>query len=52
VDPEAHTIVWSNGADFDPATLHDWPEYESEWAAQAQKWAKVAEERAAYGRQK
>ena len=52
VDPEVHTIVWPNGADFDPATLHDWPEYESAWVAQAQKWAKVAEERAPYGRQK
>lgn len=26
VDPEAHTLVWPNGADFDPAVLHDWPE--------------------------
>ena len=25
VDPEVHTRVWANGADFDPATLHDWP---------------------------
>ncbi len=24
VDPEARTLVWPNGADFDPATLHDW----------------------------
>ncbi|MBI4238280.1 MAG: DUF2442 domain-containing protein [Deltaproteobacteria bacterium] len=26
VDPEVHTVVWPNGADFDPAVLHDWPQ--------------------------
>jgi hypothetical protein len=27
IDPEVHTLVWPNGADFDPAILHDWPKY-------------------------
>ena len=25
IDHEVHTLVWPNGADFDPAALHDWP---------------------------
>ncbi len=42
VDPEVHTLVWPNGADFDPATLHDWPEHEASMTALARTWASSA----------
>ena len=42
VDPEVHTLVWPNGADFDPATLHDWPDHEAEMTARAKRWASTA----------
>jgi uncharacterized protein DUF2442 len=38
IDPEVHTLVWPNGADFDPATLHDWPVYEAALRERARSW--------------
>src|SRR5712691_11653778 len=41
LDEEAHTLLWANGADFDPAILHDWPVRGPELARLAQSWAAV-----------
>jgi hypothetical protein len=38
LDPEAHTLVWPCGADFDPAILYDWPRYAAQYAAHAEQW--------------
>ncbi len=38
LDPEIGTVVWSNGADFDPAILHDWPLHRDAFVTAAERW--------------
>ncbi len=38
LDPEVRNLVWPNGAEFDPWTLHEWPAVVDELHARAQTW--------------
>lgn len=36
-----YELSWPNGADFDPETLHHWPQYKDELTARAQSWEQI-----------
>ena len=38
IDPDFHTLVWPNDADFDPADLHDWPEVREDFIRRRAQW--------------
>lgn len=42
LDSEVHTIIWQNGADFDPAILHNWEDNLGALVEQTAKWRLAA----------
>lgn len=50
LDTEAGTLVWPNDADFDPATLHDWPEVSAELSTRARAWAAATQDERTHSR--
>jgi hypothetical protein len=41
LDEETHTLVWLNGADFDPWMLHEWPSLGDHLITRAQEWKRL-----------
>ena len=39
INTECQTLVWPNGADFDPAILHDWSEHVEAMENLARNWS-------------
>ena len=42
LDPDFHTLVWPNGADFDPSDLRHWPEALPFFLKAAERWKQQA----------
>lgn len=43
LNPETGTVEWPTGADFDPETLRNWPDYKDEIIARRQRWKETAQ---------
>lgn len=41
IDPEFHTLIWDNDADFNPNTLHDWDTLLPALLERAREWKSV-----------